>query len=408
MEITLFLLALNSVFFSTTILLRFHQLIGLLATIYLLIWTIAIYLFVIFSSISIPFLTYTGISVIYLHLLVVMSATFVTFNAYHKVFAGALLQISIPSFYFFFLGLATLGIFMVLYTTDVWTFYVQNQLAEMRGEILDQNITVNRYWKFMGNFVYPLAIIAPLYFFRQRKNVLALIAVVLLGALLSFSNGGKGNLLIVVLLLMGGIIYFLYHRKVAFPAILKKTVVLLGIAMLGFFYFINSTRVGEDEGFSIGDSVVLFNEYFTNSIPSFCQWIELNDIPLVDFKIGQTAILREAGSFIGIANPRIIDQQVVNIPQRFNVYTAFADSIAAFGWIGSILYYLLIGAIIGLIDLVPRNDQTLFLFSTFFLFACYSLFTDIFFYMIGSWICLSFYWLFNLNPLAKHETAIDT
>lgn len=407
MEITLFLLALNTIFFGASILLRFHRLIGLLATIYLLIWTIAIYLFVIFSTISIPFLSYTGICMIYLHLLAVLIATFVTFNAYHTVFTAALFQITVPRFYFIFLALTTIGIGMVWYTTDVWTFYVQNQLAEMRGEILDQNITVNRYWKFMGNFVYPLAIIAPLYFFRQQKNVLVLIAVVLLGALLSFSNGGKGNLLIVILLLMGGIIYFLYHRNVTFPAVLKKTVILLGVAMLAFFYFINSTRVTEEEGFSIGDSLTLFNQYFTNSIPSFCQWIELNDIPLIDFKIGQMAILREAGSFVGISNPRVIDQQVVNIPQRFNVYTAFADSMTAFGWIGSVLYYLLIGAIIGLIDLVPRKDQTLFLFATFFLFACYSLFTDIFFYMIGSWICLSFYWLFNLKLSLKDDTAIE-
>lgn len=399
---------LNTIFFGSTLLLRFHKLIGLLATIYLLIWTIAIYLFVIFSSISIPFLTFKGISIIYLHLLAVMLSTFVTFNAYYKLVTVALFPIKIPQFYFIFLALAAVGIGMVLYTTDVWTFYVQNQLAEMRGEILDQNITVNRYWKFMGNFVYPLAIIAPLYFFRKQKNVLVLIAVVVLGALLSFSNGGKGNLLIVILLLMGGIIFFLYHRKVAFPAVLKKTVFLLGVAMLGFFYFINSTRVSEEEGFSIGDSLTLFNQYFTNSIPSFCQWIELNDIPFIDFKIGQTAILREAGSFVGISNPRVIDQQVVNIPQRFNVYTAFADSITAFGWIGSVIYYLLIGAIIGLIDLVPRNDQTLFLFATFFLFSCYSLFTDIFFYMIGSWICVSFYWLFNLIPLTKYDKAIDT
>ena len=35
MEITFFLLALNTIFFGATLLLRFHSLIGLLATIYL-------------------------------------------------------------------------------------------------------------------------------------------------------------------------------------------------------------------------------------------------------------------------------------------------------------------------------------------------------------------------------------
>ena len=401
MELALFLLLTNTIFLASVFLLRFNKLIGLLVTIYCLIWAITIYLLAIFSSASIPFMTYKGIIILYAHFICVLLASLFTFNSFHQLINMQRIKVSSRTLYLVCLILATIGIGMVLYTTDVWTFYIQNQLAELRGELFEQKITVNRYYKFIGNFVYPLAIVGPLYFFRKSKSIWVLVAVILLGALLSFSNGGKGNLLIVVIILIGAIVYLLYQRNYGFPKVLKRAAIILSIAMLSFFYFISLTRVEANEKFSAFDSIVLINEYFSSSIPSFCQWIEINDVAYIDFNIGQTALLREAGSIIGISNPRTIDQQVVNIPHRFNVFTAFADSLAAFGYIGSLIYYLIIGAILGLIDLIPKSDSTIFIFSTFFLFVCYSLFTDIFFYMIGSWICLSFHFLFKIEDRGK-------
>lgn len=403
MELALFLLLTNTIFLAIVFLLRFNKLIGLLVTIYCWVWGITIYLLAIFSPTSIPFMTYKGIVILYGHFLCILLAAVFTFNSYHRLVNIKRIKISSQTLYFACLALATIGIGMVLYTTDVWTFYIQNQLAELRGELFEQKITVNRYYKFIGNFVYPLAIIGPLYFFRKRKNILVLIVVIVLGGLLSFSNGGKGNLLIVAIILMGAIVYLLYQRNYIFSKVLKRTAVIITIAMLGFFYFISLTRIETKEEFSAFDSIVLINEYFSSSIPSFCQWIEINDVAYLDFNIGQTALLREAGSIVGISNPRTIDHQVVNIPHRFNVFTAFADSLSAFGYIGSLIYYLIIGAILGLIDLIPKNDNTIFIFSTFFLFVCYSLFTDIFFYMIGSWICLSFHFLFKIEDPEKKQ-----
>lgn len=397
MEIALFLLSINTIFLGSAILLRYNKLIGLLATIYCFVWGMTIYLLAIFSPSSIPFMTYKGIIIMYGHFLCILLASIFTYNSFQQMIVFKRIEITSKTLYLGCLALAGIGIMMILYTTDVWTYYIQNQLAELRGELFEQKIVVNRYYKLISNFVYPLAIIGPLYFFRRNKNVLILVSIVLLGGLLSFSNGGKGNLLIVVILLIGAIVYLVYQRKYEFPKILKRFAVALSVMMLLFFYFISVTRIENNEEFSAYDNIVLINQYFSSSIPSFCQWIEINQIHYVDFNIGQLALFRELGAMIGIVNPRTIDQQLVNVPHPFNVFTAFADSLAAFGYIGSFIYYLIIGAIMGLVDLIPKSDYSIFIFSTFFLFICYSLFTDVFFYMIGSWICLSFHFLFKVK-----------
>lgn len=384
----------NTLFVGFLVLLKMNKLIGLLPSTYGFVWGITIYLLAILSPLSLPFMTYKSIAVLYGHFFCLLSGAVFTYSFFQKPvsFQG----ISIPSKYLFYgcLIIAGFGIGMMIYTTDVLAFYIQNQLAELRGELLGQKIVINKYYKIMGNMVYPLAIIAPVYFFRKNRNILILIVVVVLGALLSFSNGGKGNLLIVVILLVGGVIYMCTREGYAFPPVLKVSVILLGVVLVGFFYLIGATRFENKDAFSVLDSVVLINTYFSSSIPSFAQWIEINDVPWVDFNIDQLSIVRELASIGGINITRTIDHQIVDIPHPFNVFSAFADSLAAFGYIGSLIYYLLLGAIVGLID---RLDKAPFLFGIFFLFSCYSLFTDIFFYMIGTWICLFFHFMFRLD-----------
>lgn len=388
------IVVINTLFLGFVILLKLNKLMGFLATLYCSVWGITIYLLAFLSPLSLPFMTYKSIAVIYGHFFCLVAGAVFAYSFFEKSFSFQ--KISISSKYLFYgcLIIAGFGILMMLYTTDVLTFYIQNQLAELRGELLGQKIVVNKYYKIMGNMVYPLAIIAPVYFFRKNQNILILIVVVVLGALLSFSNGGKGNLLIVVILLVGGVIYMCTSEKYALPLILKGSAILLIVVLVGFFYLIGATRSEAKDGFSLLDSVELINRYFSSSIPSFSQWMEINNVQWVDFNIDQLSILRELAGIGGVNITRTIDQQVVDIPHPFNVFTAFADSLAAFGYIGSLIYYLLIGAIVGLID---RIDKVPFLFGVFFLFSCYSLFTDIFFYMIGTWICLFFHFMFKID-----------
>lgn len=397
MSMAVFLFFVNTLFLGIIGLLWLHRLIGLLTRLYGFMWALAVYLFLLFSPASFPFLTGQGIVVLYGHFVVVFAASLLSFH--HFTLPGGLprLRVSIAGLYFSCLALAAFGIGMVIYTTDVWTFYIQNQLAELRGDILDQQVSVNRVYKLMGNMVYPLAVMAPLYYFRVRRHILVLLVVIVLGALLSFSNGGKGNLLLVVILLAGSCIYFMAYRGQRFSPALKRWLFAFSVLMLVFFYLINATRVNPGETFSVIDFVALFNAYFTGSIPAFCQWLAHHEPGFFHFDMGQLAIFRELGGFAGLSSPRTIDQYVVNVPQRFNVYTAPADSLSAFGYLGSLLYYFFIGLIFGWIDRIPSNDNKLFLFTSFFLFTGYGLFTDVFFYMIGSWICLCFYFVFKFS-----------
>jgi oligosaccharide repeat unit polymerase len=137
--------------------------------------------------------------------------------------------------------------------------------------------------------------------------------------------------------------------------------------------------------------------YFTFSIPAFSIWLRTYNWSWLNFDISQLSIFREVLNLLGIPIERTIDKVIVYIPEQFNVFTSFADSISAFGVVGSFIYYLLIGSLFKFLDYRKGLAVYPFLFSTFFLFSIYSLFTDIFFFMFGSFICLSFHFLFKVN-----------
>ena len=134
MEIAFLLLFINTIFLGGVILLKMNKLIGLLVTIYCFVWGITIYLLAIFSPTSLPFITVKGIAVIYGHFVCVLAAAVFTFNSYHQLLSVK--GISIPSKYLYVgcLVVSGFGISMMLYTADVWSFYVQNQLAELRNK----------------------------------------------------------------------------------------------------------------------------------------------------------------------------------------------------------------------------------------------------------------------------------
>lgn len=397
MELTIFTFLANFLVFAGIVLLRYYRLIGLLATSYAIVWTMTIFALLVFSPQSVAYLTYKGLGLIYTHLLCLVVAAGFSYQSISQVryFTGFLIRPG-TLFYVTFL-IAALGLGLILYTIDIWAFYIQNQLANLRGELFEQTIVINRYFKLMGNMTYPLAMIAALYYYQRSKQWWILALAVLLGGLLSLASAGKGNLLMVMILLGGGILFMALQRGLGFPSNLKKLGIVLAVGLLIFFYFIGITRLVEGEEFSIYDNLVLINEYFSSSIPAFCVWLESNDLPLINLEFGQFALLRELGGMVGLDQVRTIDHQVVHIPHPFNVYTALADSISAFGYVGSLIYYILIGWVIGMLDVRPRDNQPIFLFATFFLFVVYSLFTDVFFYMIGSWICLAFHFMFRIS-----------
>jgi oligosaccharide repeat unit polymerase len=209
----------------------------------------------------------------------------------------------------------------------------------------------------------------------------------------------------VLILLAGGIAYKAWQQDQGLTKGIKRLGIIGIILLVGFFYFIALSRVAEGQEFSLGDNFRLINEYYSSSIPAFCAWVDQNHLPWLNFDIGQFSILREVAGFLQLSIERTIDHQVVNIPHPFNVFTGLADSIAAFGYLGSLLYFGLMGWFIGMIDVKTKGDHVIFLFASFFLFAVYSLFTDIYFYMIGSWICLAFHFIFRINEKQEFVTT---
>lgn len=378
--------------------LYYLKLLGKLLFFYYMYWAIAIFVFTFFSQISLEYMTYKGVLLIYSFLLIMYAPSLVIYKLQKNGRDIKFFDINITYLYWGLFTASAIGLLMIYFTTDVIGHYAANELATLRGELLEGEVSVNRYYKILGNFVYPFAVAGPIYYFRKRQSWFIMALPIALGIALSFANGGKGNLLIIVILLIGSVCFFTLKRNCVLPPSLKKMGFFLVGLILVFFGVINATRTAEGNGgFDFLSTVDGVNKYFTNSIPAFCLWLNNNNNSFFGGEIQYFSLIRELGSIIGVHGVRTIDQQVVYIPQFFNVYTSYAEGIQAFGYIGALFYYICIGGVIGLLDSKMKNDNKVFLYSTFFLFIFYSLFADIFFYMIGSWMCLSFYFLFRIN-----------
>lgn len=406
METLVLSLLVNTLLFSAILLLRYNKLIGILATTYGLVWTLTLYSLLLFSPESLPFLTVKGLSLIYIHLLVLMGVSALSYHSIREVWSMGRISITAKTLFYVCLGISGIGLLFILMTIDIWAFFIQNQLANLRGELFEQTIVINKWYKLMGNFTYPLAIIAPLYYYNGPRKLWILLVAALCGVLLTLSSAGKGNLLMVLILLAGGMVYKAWQQDQGLTKGIKRIGIIGIILVLGFFYFIALSRVEEGQEFSLADNFTLINEYYSSSIPAFCAWIDQNHISWLNFDLGQLSILREVAGFLSLSVERTIDHQVVNIPHPFNVFSALADSISAFGYIGSLIYYGLIGWIIGMVEVKTKGDHVIFLFATFFLFVVYSLFTDIYFYMIGSWMCLAFHFLFRIEE-RQHYASME-
>lgn len=307
------------------------------------------------------------------------------------------IKISLKQAYFISLSLSLLGIILISYNINLVEYLVQQQIAKLRSDGFEGNVTTNGALKMLANFIYPFSIVSGLYYF-EKKKVFVFVPFILLATFFSLLNGGKGSMIILSSLFMGSLIYKHNLKQINIDKKLKYSILILFVLIIIYFIYITYSRNISQEG----DLVYLdiFEEifkYFCYSIPAFSQWLEINKLSLLNFDISQVSLIREISNLFGYQIPRLIDKQIVYIPEQFNVFTAFADSISAFGIFGSVVYYFLIGILLKFVDKSREVSKQPFLYCVLFLFSIQSLFSDVFFFMIGVWICLFIHFFIKIE-----------
>ena len=321
-----------------------------------------------------------------------------------NIFFAQIKQVRIPKIpieimhiYFILFALSFLGTILIAYSINLKQYILEQQIVQLRDDGFEGNININKYFKFLSNFIYPFSVVAGMAFSRY-KNFYLLFALVSTALVFSLINGGKGSLLIISILFIGGLIFSSSRFTKAENGKLKWGLTFMAILLMVYIVYISYSRMlADNKEFDLKAILKEIFIYFSYSIPAFSKWLSISNLSYLGFDLRQLSISREIVAFGGGHIDRVVDKTIVYIPEQFNVFTAFGDSILAFGYIGSLLYYTFIGGIIRLIDKNRKDNKMPFLYALFFLFVSYSLFTDIFFFMIGAWLCLLFNFIFKIK-----------
>jgi oligosaccharide repeat unit polymerase len=348
-----------------------------------------------FNQPVIPYLTYFGISIIYLHFLVVIGGhLFYKWFINKRIKSYYMVTATLSLSYYIVLILSSIGVIWSLTRVNLIDALIKNELMEMRAKGFDEEITIPKQIVILSNFIYPLAVIGTCFSLFTKRYFL-LILTFLLFITYSLANGGKGNLLILSILSLGTSLYLYKWKLIKLDSKVIKIVIAFVIVIFSFISYINYTRIGNTGEVSISDVLIV---YTSDSVPAFCQLLKETKLELIKFDLSDHDLMKELSAlFGGNKIKRAIDQNNVYIPEGFNVFTSFADSILAFGLIGSLFYYFIIGIMFSYAESKTVKLSRLFLFSVLFLFVIYSLFVDVFFFMMGSWYCLMFYFLIDIG-----------
>jgi hypothetical protein len=86
------------------------------------------------------------------------------------------INISGKNLYKVLLTITILGITLLIYTIDLKKYLIANQVAVLREDIFSQNISIDKRFKMLANFIYPLSIVSGLIFINSKKTADAQLA----------------------------------------------------------------------------------------------------------------------------------------------------------------------------------------------------------------------------------------
>jgi len=374
-------------------LLKKNRMSNILITTFTLMWLIVFATIVIFNEISLPYISLTGLLIIFAHIFIVICGSFFFIIQKSRIEKPKrfLIKMPIKSMYFLLLFLSFVGIYTLLSSINLKEAILNNELAKLRGDMLSAEVEIPFQTTIFMNFLYPLAIITPLFAFLVNKKKYFLFISFLIFILFSLSSGGKGGIVILTILMVGATIFLVKHNLIEINKKIKFAAAFFASMIFIFMTYINSTRSYESNESN------LFVSYFTNSVPSFCQLLNQKEWNLFAFNFNDHIITRVTSGLMGSPKLWQMDKNIVYVPEGFNVFSSFANSVFSLGLIGSLVYYFFIGVLMSYANQSTKSLNKIFLFSILFLFSFYSFFVDIFYFMAGSWYCILFYFFIGIS-----------
>lgn len=383
-------LLINAIYF-----LKRYKITNFLLLTFLCIWIFVFTTLIFLNHKALDYVTLSGIFIIFLHIIILILGNLFFLTWTKKVLNVKLylFQMKIDRIYVFLFVLVFFGIYMFLSRVNLLEVLMNQEIANLRGDLLSHEIVLPKIVTIFLNFFYPFSIISALYCLRDPRKMLFLFGSFVSFILFSLLSGGKGGIITLTVLLFGAIIFMVKENFIKFDKRLQLITIVCVCSIVLFIVFINSTRGPGSE-----KNVDVFVTYFSNSVPAFCQLLNQKNWVFLDFNINDHTIFRTCSGVFGNSVEWAMDKNIVWVPPNgFNVFTSFADSVYSLGLIGSFIYYFLIGIIMSYASAKTKSINRIFLFSILFLFSFMSFFVDVFYFMAGSWYCILMYLLIKIG-----------
>lgn len=359
-------------------------------------WILVFVVLIVFNDSAFQYVTLKGVLIIFTHIFMVIGGYLVLTIGKIKTIKPSpfIFKLPINTLYYTLLFLTILGLFFLLSQISLVKALLNSQLQQLRGDLLSHEITIPKKTIIFSNFIYPLAIVTPLYSLLVKNKMRFLFISFIVFILYSLSTGGKGGIVNLTVLMIGAILYMKRQNIIQIDYRIKKYFLLIILIILAFIIFINYTRDSD-----LGNNNNVFITYFSNSVPAFCQLLNQKEWHLLSFNLNDHTITRTISGLFGHPLSWAMDKNIVFVPPNgFNVFTSFADSIFSLGLIGSLVYYFFIGVLMSYANRQTQRINRIFLFSILFSFTFFSFYVDIFYFMAGSWYCIVFYIFIGINP----------
>lgn len=299
--------------------------------------------------------------------------------------------------------IALVGCILAIKNTGAISALMEGTLVYLRALILNKELTIPFYIRMMSNMIYPAAVLGSVCFVYNKRSIKSWIYILLptlCGVLFGLASGGRGGIAmttpIILLALFTSGFNPIHTRRDGF-VILAIT----GLIAL-FFVGIASTRSEVVESTpDLPDNLVIY--YFAGPIPALSQWMKEKEVQPVNFDISEIAPVKELLRPLGSKQERSIDEDVVYVPYRFNVYTHLAEHLKDFGVIGTLFVSGIMGFLIGKVERLRIRPHLLGLRALIYAALAMSIFADMTFFLLGWWVALLVAAL--IFPLSKHTWA---
>jgi|ERR1035437_3365406 oligosaccharide repeat unit polymerase len=280
--------------------------------------------------------------------------------------------------YSIFLLLALIGVVGAFVSLGGFDPFRSGTIAENRGALLQGEIQVPFVYRLFSNFMYPVVLVGSFLAVKNSgtiKNIIYIVLPLVCPLIYSFAMGGKGCLLICV-----SIVGWSLAVQKGIAAIQGKALAMVA-GTVSFFAFVTSTRPDQSSGV-----LDMLNIYIYGPLVAFPQFLSESSLYWFHFDLNGFAIVREFSGLLGLPTEGRIDQTVVLIPERYNVFTAIPEWSNAFGFIGAHAFIFGIG--VGSTVANKSGARYELLQVVLFTYLSFSLFADLASLMVGWWLCL--------------------